>query len=127
MTYDLPLFEQQQPDIFSRRNDPETSREASRQRKRDPGPEHYFVLHHHAQHLDSDANAGQAALEAGVVNTQEHGRRASRTIREDFGWTKIAIDPQSGKPMTRRNRMSNRSGQANELTPLGVQIKTNHS
>ncbi len=116
----------EQPDIFSRRNDPETSREASKQRKRDPGPEHYFVLRHHAEHLDSDANAGQAALEAGFVNTQEHGRRASRTIREDFGWTKIAIDSESGKPMTRKNRMSNRSGQANELTPLGAEIKAKH-
>ena len=88
--------------------------------------EHYFVLRHHAEHLDSDANAGQAALEAGFVNTQEHGRRASRTIREDFGWTKIAIDPESGTPVTRKNRMSNRSGQANELTPLGAEIKAKH-
>jgi hypothetical protein len=112
----------EQPDIFSRRNDPETSREASKQRKRDPGPEHYFVLEHHLEHIDTDANAGQAALEAGVVNTQEHGRRASRTIREDFGWTEIAIDPESGRPITRRNRMSNRSGQANKLTAFGLEV-----
>lgn len=116
----------EQPDIFSRRNDPETSREASKQRKRDPGPEHYFVLGHHLEHIDTDANAGQAALEAGVVNTQEHGRRASRTIREDFGWTEIAIDPESGKPITRRNRMSNRSGQANKLTAFGLEVFDKH-
>ena len=104
---------------FCRNSDPQTSADAAKRRKRDPGPEHFFVLRHHLINRDSDANAGQAAFEAGLVRTQDSGRRASRTIREDFGWVAIDLDPETNEPLTIRNHMSNRSGQRNRITEKG--------
>jgi hypothetical protein len=104
---------------FCRNSDPRTSEDAAKQRKRDPGPEHLFVLRWHLEHRDSDANAGHAAMRAGLVNTQEAGRRASRTIREDLGWTQVETDPETLHPLTVRNRMSNRSGNRNRITEKG--------
>ena len=107
---------------FCRNSDPLTSAEAAKRRKRDPGPEHLFVLRHHLLHRDSDANAGKAVMEAGLVNTQEAGRRASRTIREDFKWIAIDIDPETGKPLTVKNHLSTRQGQRNRITEKGSAV-----
>ena len=92
---------------FFRVEDPETSREASKQRKRDPGPEHYFVLRHHAEHLDSDANAGQAALEAGFVYSK------STVVAHPGRFERILVGPKlpSIQSLARcRKIASNRSG-----------------
>ena len=108
-----------QVDPFVRSSDPHTSREAAQKRSRKIGPEHLFCLKHHANAPDSDANAGFACLEAGLVSSQEIGRRASRTIREDLNWTENLLDPASGRYLTVPNRNSNREGKQNFLTDLG--------
>ena len=114
-----PSFFDPHVDPFVRSSDPHTSREAAEKRSRKIGPEHLFCLRHHAATPDSDANAGLKCLEAGLVSSQEMGRRASRTIREDLNWTENLIDPDSGRYLTVPNRNSSRAGKQNFLTPLG--------
>lgn len=111
-----------QGSLFARHTDPCTSKEAARTRSRKIQPVHYFVLQHHADHSDSDANAGQAAFLANQCKTQEEGRRASRTIREDLRWIEILSDPETGKPLTVRNVTSGKSGARNVLTTIGQEV-----
>ena len=111
-----------QGSLFARHTDPSTSQEAARTRSRKIQPVHYFVLEHHAFNRDSDANAGQAAFLAKQCKTQEEGRRASRTIREDLGWLEIMHDPDTGKPVTVRNVTSGKSGMRNMLTEVGRDV-----
>lgn len=115
------MFEQQ-GSLFARRSDPETSQEAARTRSRKIQPVHYFVLRHHAEHFDTDANAGQAAFLAGQCGCQEEGRRASRTIREDLEWIEFLIDPDSGKAVTARNVTSGKPGKRNVVTEKGGRV-----
>lgn len=112
----------EQGSLFARRADPATSKEAARTRSRKIQPVHYFVLEHHASCPDSDANAGQAAFLAQQCKTQEEGRRASRTIREDLGWIEIDHDPNTGKPVTVRNLTSGKSGMRNRVNATGREV-----
>ena len=109
-------------DPFVRSSDPHTSREAAEQRSHKITKAHIFCLRHHAANPDSDANAGQACFEAGFVSRQEEGRRASRTINEDFKWTENRIDPDSplGRYFCAHNPNTNRQGKKNFLTPEGL-------
>ena len=104
---------------FCRNSDPATSEAAAKARCIDPQNHHYWILDYHQTHKTSDGNAGWAAFQAGVVNTPESGRRASRTCREDFGWIELDIDEQ-GNCHTVTNVMTNRKGQRNRITPKGL-------
>ena len=106
---------------FCRNSDPETSAYAARTRDRKVTDAHVFVLHHHLQHQDSDRNAGVAAVKAGLVPDWETGRRASRSVREDFEWTTIALQD-DGKPQTVKNLGSNKPGKRNRITEEGSAV-----
>ena len=103
---------------FCRNSDPRTSADAAKLRNRRVRPVHYFVLSHHLQHKDSDRNAGIAAVEAGFAQDVEEGRRASRSVREDWEWTEIILKD-DGTHDTIKNRGTNRSGKRNRLTEDG--------
>lgn len=103
---------------FCRNSDPETSAYAARTRSRKVTNAHYFVLRHHLEHQDSDRNAGEAAVKAGLVPDWETGRRASRSVREDLKWTTILLH-ENGKAETVKNLGSNKPGKRNRITEEG--------
>ena len=77
-------------------------------------PIHYFVLRHHLEHKDSDRNAGFAAVAAGLTLDWEHGRRASRSIREDLNWIEQMLDD-DGQPAVVKNYGTNKFAARNRI------------
>ena len=103
---------------FCRNSDPRTSEQAAKTRSRKVLPIHYFVLRHHLEHKDSDRNAGFAAVAAGLTLDWEHGRRASRTIREDLKWIEPMLDDK-GLPVVVKNYGTNKIAVRNRITEEG--------
>ena len=103
---------------FCRNSDPRTSEAAAKTRSRKVQPIHYFVLRHHLEHRDSDRNAGFAAVKAGLTLDWEHGRRASRSLREDLEWIEPMLEP-NGQPAVVKNYGTNKSANRNQLTEKG--------
>ena len=81
-------------------------------------PIHYFVLRHHLEHKDSDRNAGFAAVAAGLTLDWEHGRRASRSLREDLQWIEPLLDAE-GKPEEVANYGTGKMAARNRITEAG--------
>ena len=81
-------------------------------------PIHYFVLRHHLEHKDSDRNAGFAAVAAGLTLDWEHGRRASRTIREDLKWIEPLFND-DGQVEVVLNYGTNKFAARNRITEEG--------
>ena len=103
---------------FCRNTDPQTSADAAKQRSLKITDLHVFVLRHHLEHRDTDKNAGLAAVKAGITDDSDQGRRASRTLREDYGWCQWALD-RDGKPAQAKNHRTNRWAQRNCITEAG--------
>ena len=103
---------------FCRNSDPRTSEQAAKTRSRKVQPIHYFVLRHHLEHKDSDRNAGFAAVAAGLTLDWEHGRRASRSIREDLNWIEPMLDD-DGQPAVVKNYGTNKFAARNRITEEG--------
>ena len=103
---------------FCRNSDPRTSEAAAKTRSRKVQPIHYFVLRHHLEHKDSDRNAGFAAVAAGLTLDWEHGRRASRTIREDLKWIEPLFND-DGQVEVVLNYGTNKFAARNRITEAG--------
>ena len=103
---------------FCRNSDPRTSEQAAKTRSRQVKDIHYFVLRHHLEHKDSDRNAGFAAVAAGLTLDWEHGRRASRSIREDLNWIEPMLDDE-GQPVVVKNYGTNKMAARNRITEAG--------
>lgn len=105
-----------------RSEDPDTSRQAAESLSLELKDVHFYLLQHHYYHQDSDANAGQVALEKGFVRSAETGRRASRTLREAYKLTEFQNDPRTKKAAVVQGRVSLRFGQRNFLTEAGLEL-----
>ena len=81
-------------------------------------PIHYFVLRHHLEHKDSDRNAGFAAVAAGLTLDWEHGRRASRSLREDLKWIEPMLES-DGHPAVTKNYGTWKFAARNRITEAG--------
>ena len=103
---------------FCRNSDPRTSEEAAKTRSRKLKDIHYFVLRHHSEHKDSDRNAGFAAVAAGLTLDWEHGRRASRSLREDLKWIEPLLEA-DGHPAVTKNYGTNKFAARNQITEAG--------
>ena len=135
----------EQPDLFhptfdpkvqpiTRNTDPQTSADAAASLNRQTRDLHCFILRHHLDHQDTDRNAGEALVAAGFVDCSgnvdrpitdwEEGRRASRWIREELGWTEYFLGD-DGKPAVTPNNSTGKKGQRNRLTRDGWQALLN--
>ena len=106
---------------YCRNSDPITSEMAAKNRSKKIKDIHLFVLRHHLEHQDSDRNAGIAAVKAGKTFDTEEGRRASRTIREDWEWIQVDLGP-DGKPNLVQNYGSNQMARRNRITEEGSAV-----
>ena len=103
---------------FCRNSDPDTSAEAAATRSTKIKEVHYFILGHHQKFKDTDRNAGEAALAAGLARDWEEGRRASRTVK-DKGWIETFEDV-DGKFAKALNTSTNKRGLRHRITDEGI-------
>ncbi len=103
---------------FCRNSDPRTSEAAAKTRSHKVQPIHYFVLRHHLEHKDSDRNAGFAAVAAGLTLDWEHGRRASRSLREDLQWIEPMLES-DGQAAVIKSCGTNKWASRNRITEAG--------
>jgi hypothetical protein len=106
-------------DPFVRATDPETSREAAKQRSHALTPNHLALYAWQRENQESDRNAALHAAEAGLTPCAETGRRLNRKLKEE-GFLEYRMDP-DGKWLKVNNRHSNYLGKRCFPTPRGEQ------